>query len=218
MGRAGRIGLLLLIAAGATWLVMHRAALTPAALEAWLAPFGLWAPAVFAALYAVASVLFAPALLLTLLAGALFGPVWGTGLALLGATLGAIGGFLVARHLAGEWVRGRLGGRLGRLVAGVEAEGWRFVAVIRLVPIFPFALSNYALGLTRIGLLPYALTTALCMIPGAVVHSLLGYAGRSALVDGNLAAVRWALLALGAMALAAFSSHLVRRLRARGAG
>lgn len=43
------------------------------------------------------------------------------------------------------------GERLGRVVPGVEAEGWRFIAFVRLVPLFPFNLLNYALGLTRIG-------------------------------------------------------------------
>jgi uncharacterized membrane protein YdjX (TVP38/TMEM64 family) len=50
-------------------------------------------------------------------------------------------------------------GELERLIVGVEAEGWRFVALMRLVPLFPFNLMNYALGLTRISLGHYALTS-----------------------------------------------------------
>ena len=53
-----------------------------------------------------------------------------------------------------------------QLLVGVEDEGWQFVAFVRLVPLFPFNILNYALGLTRIGAGPYVLATAICMIPG----------------------------------------------------
>src|SRR6516225_3148754 len=66
------------------------------------------------------------------------------------ATLGPTLAFLVARYVAGDWVARRAGGLLKRLIDGVDAEGWRFVAFVRLVPLFPFNLSNYLLGLTRI--------------------------------------------------------------------
>jgi uncharacterized membrane protein YdjX (TVP38/TMEM64 family) len=57
--------------------------------------------------------------------------------------------FLIARSLAADWVERRLGKRVQAMKAGVEQEGWRFVAFVRLVPVFPFTLLNYALGLTR---------------------------------------------------------------------
>ena len=66
--------------------------------------------------------------------GALFGPLWGSVWNLTGATLGATLAFLVARYVAGDWVARRAGGLLKRLIDGVDAEGWRFVAFVRLVP------------------------------------------------------------------------------------
>ena len=69
-------------------------------------------------------------------------------------------------------------------IAGVEAEGWRFVAFVRLVPLFPFNLLNYALGLTRIPLAHYVLASLVCMAPGTIAYTWLGYAGREALA-GN---------------------------------
>ena len=113
---------------------------------------GLWAPLAHVVVFAVGTVLFVPGLLFGLAGGVLFGPVWGTVLNLTGATLGATAAFLVARYIAADWVEGKAGGRLERPHAGVEAEGWRFVAFVRLVPLFPFNLLNYALGLTRIPL------------------------------------------------------------------
>jgi rhodanese-related sulfurtransferase/membrane protein DedA with SNARE-associated domain len=150
--------------------------------------------------------------LFALAGGALFGPVWGSLLNLVGATIGASLAFLIARYLAGEWVAARSGGRLKRLIEGVEAEGWRFVAFVRLVPLFPFNLTNYALGLTRVRFVPYVLTSFICMAPGAIAYTWLGHAGREALA-GDTSAIRYGLLALGLLAAIAFLPRLVNRLR-----
>jgi len=186
-----------------------------AALEQWLRQAGLMAPLAFMLLYALAAVLFLPGSVLTIAGGALFGPFWGTFYNLIGATLGATLAFLIARYLAGEWVAQRSAGRLQQLVAGVEAEGWRFVAFVRLVPLFPYNLLNYALGLTRIRLSHYVMTTYVCMLPAAFAYTYLGYAGREALA-GSEGLIQKGLLALGLLALVAFLPRLVRQLRGKG--
>jgi len=145
--------------------------------------------------------------------GALFGPVWGTLWNLLGATLGATLAFLIARSLGADWVAQRLGGRLRRLVDGVAAEGWRFVALMRLVPLVPFNLLNYALGLTGISLRSYVLASAVCMLPGAIAYTWLGYAGRSAAAAGDSSALHYALPPLGVLAMITFLPRLFRRFR-----
>ncbi len=174
---------------------------------------GPWAPAAFILLYALATVLFVPGVVFGLAGGALFGPVWGSLWNLAGATLGATAAFLLARGIAGDWVRARAGGALKRVVEGVEAEGWRFVALTRLVPFVPFNLLNYVLGLTRIDLARYVAASLVCMIPGTVAYTWLGHAGKAAL-GGESDAIRYGLLALGLLALIAFVPRLVRRLRA----
>ncbi len=80
------------------------------------------------------------------------------------------------------------------------------------VPLFPFNLSNYVLGLTRIPLGHYVIATFICMVPGAVAYTWLGYAGRGALT-GEADAVRYGLVALGLLAAIAPLPRLVRRLR-----
>ena len=100
-----------------------------------------------------------PGSILSLAGGGLFGPVWGKAYALLGATVGATLVFLAARYLASDWVVATAGGRLKQLAEGVEAEGWRFIAFVRLVALFPFNLVNYGLGLTRVRLLDYSLAS-----------------------------------------------------------
>jgi uncharacterized membrane protein YdjX (TVP38/TMEM64 family) len=195
------------------WLALHREFLQAAALERELARFGPWAPILFVVLYAFATVLFVPGSVLTVAGGALFGPVWGTLWNLIGATLGATLAFVIARYVASDWVAARAGERLARLIRGVEEEGWRFVAFVRLVPLFPFNLVNYAFGLTRIRLGEYVLASFVCMAPGALAYTYLGYAGREA--ASGQGAIRKALLALALLAAVAFLPRLVRRVKGR---
>lgn len=211
---ATRLALALALAAGLLLAYVNRTALNADALSGWLADAGVWAPLAFVALYAVATVLFLPGSVLTLAAGALFGALPGALYSLAGATLGATLAFLVARYLAADWVARRVGGRLRQLIDGVEAEGWRFVAFVRLVPLFPFNLVNYALGLTRIRLPAYAAASFVCMFPGALAYAWLGHAGREALA-GEEGAIRSALLALALLAFVAFLPRLAGRIRNR---
>jgi uncharacterized membrane protein YdjX (TVP38/TMEM64 family)/rhodanese-related sulfurtransferase len=209
-----RVGLVLVLVVAVVWLLRHHDLIDPGGLELRLHALGTWAPMGFVAVYAAGTVLFFSGALLSLAGGALFGPVWGTLWNLLGATLGATLAFLLARGIAGPWVARRLGGRLRRLVDGVSAEGWRFVALMRLVPLVPFNLLNYALGLTGISLPAYILASLVCMLPGAVAFTWLGYAGRSA-ASGDMSALRYGLFGLGVLAMIAFVPRLFRRFRTR---
>ena len=206
-----RIALTLVLAAIAGWVVLHRDQINLATLDAWLAWLGPWAPIGHMMLFALGTVAFVPGVVFSLAGGALFGPFWGSLWNLAGATLGATL-FLVARYIAGEWVARNAGGLVKRLIDGVDAEGWRFVAFVRLIPLFPFNLSNYVLGLTRIPLHHYVIATLVCMVPGAVAYTWLGHAGRSAL-SGEANAVRYGLLALGLLATIAVLPRLIGRLR-----
>ena len=210
-----RIGLLGLLGGIGIWAYLHRGELDPHALARAVHAAGPWAPLTFMALYAVATVALVPGSVLTLAGGALFGPLAGTLYNLTGATLGATGAFLASRYLAADWVRRRLGSRAEQIVQGVEREDWRFVAFVRLVPLIPFNLLNYALGLTRIRLSRYVIASYLAMLPGSLAYTYLGYAGREA-AAGSADLVRKALLALALLAAAALLPRLIRRWRAGG--
>lgn len=207
-----RLALALLLVAAAAWAAIHRDQLNLATLDAWLGSLGLWAPLAYVILYALATVAFVPGLIFALAGGALFGPLWGSLWNLMGATFGATLAFLIARYIAGDWVARKAGGLLKRVIDGVDAEGWRFIAFVRLVPLFPFNLSNYVLGLTRIPLHHYVIATFVCMMPGAVAFTWLGHAGRGALT-GEADTVRYGLLALGLLAAIALLPRLIARLR-----
>ncbi len=207
-----RVLLLAVVIAGITLAVIYRDLFNTAALETWVKDAGVAGPILFMLVYALSTVFFLPGSVLTLAGGALFGPVLGTFYNLTGATIGATLAFLVARHLASDWVEQKTGGRLKQLKEGVEGEGWRFVAFVRLVPLFPFNLLNYALGLTRIKLSHYIIASYLCMLPGAIAYTYLGYAGREA-VAGGQGLIQKGLLALALLAVVAFLPRLIGRLR-----
>ena len=166
----------------------------------------------FAAIFAVATVLFLPGAVFGLAGGALFGPIWGVVWNLTGATVGATLAFLAARYMFSDWVEAKAGRRMRQLKQGAENEGWRFVAVTRLVPLVPFNLLNYALGLTRIPFTQYVTASTICMLPGTIAYTYLGYAGREAVAGGEQA-VQKGLLALGLLAVVAYIPRLVSKFR-----
>ncbi len=207
-----RVALILALAAAIVLAFGFRQQLSPADLAARLQDFGPLGALVFIGLFALATILFLPGSVFALAGGALFGPVLGTVFNLAGATIGAAIAFFIARYLASDWVARKSAGKLARLIKGVESEGWRFVAFTRLVPLFPFNLLNYALGLTRIGALPYVLATAISMVPGAIAYTYLGYAGREA-IAGSDSAIQKGLLALGLLVAVMFLPRLIKVLR-----
>jgi uncharacterized membrane protein YdjX (TVP38/TMEM64 family) len=200
----------LVVGIALAWL--NRDRLTAEAITAWVEHSGYWGPAVFIGIYTISPALFLPGSLLTLAGGALFGPFAGALFSLTGATIGATVAFLIARYLAADWVERRVSGRLQEIKEGVEREGWRFVAFVRLVPLFPFNLLNYALGLTRLSVQTFAVTSFITMAPGALAYAYLGDAGREA-VSGGPDLVRKGLLALALFAAVALLPSLIRRWR-----
>lgn len=209
-----RIAVLLLLVAFVTTGFLYRDEFQVETLQAWIEDAGFAAPLVFVCIYALATVAFIPGSVITLAGGALFGPLWGTLWNLTGATLGAAFAFLGARYLGADWLERHSGKRLKRLADGVASEGWRFVAFVRLVPLLPFNLLNYALGLTRIRFLPYVIATWLFMIPGALAYTYLGYVGREAAAGGE-DLIHKGLIALALLAAVLFLPRLIALLRGR---
>ncbi len=154
------------------------------AFASWVDGLGLWGPAAFILGYAIATVAFIPGSLLTLAAGAIFGLVRGTAFVFVGASLGAVAAFLVARYGARRWVEAKLAAkpRFRAIDRAVAREGRKIVFLLRLSPVFPFNLLNYALGLSKVRLRDYAMA-CLGMLPGTFLYVYYGKA------LGSLAAV-----------------------------
>lgn len=212
-----RLMLAALLAAGISVVIVYWKDLTPENVSRVIGDLGPWGPVVYVAMYLIAPMLMVPGSAITLAGGALFGPVWGTLYTVIGSVGGATIAFLTARYLAGGWVESKTTGIVRQVKEGVEAEGWRFVAFVRLVPLFPFNVLNYALGLTRIPLLTYVVTSAICMFPATVGYVYLGYVGREVWAGGE--DLLWKIgLGMGILAALIFLPFLLRRIYRGGTG
>jgi uncharacterized membrane protein YdjX (TVP38/TMEM64 family) len=180
--------------------------------ELWIEQAGVLAPLVFILIYIAATVLFLPGSVFTLAGGVLFGPYLGVLYNLIAATIGAALSFLIARYLASDWVSNKTGGTVKQLINGVEAEGWRFVAFVRLVPLFPFNILNYALGLTKIRFIEYVTATFIFIIPGGAAYTYIGYAGREALGGGDNV-IKTILIAIALLAVVLFLPRFIATVR-----
>ena len=149
---------------------------------------GIWGPLIYMLIYTVAPALFLPGLPITIVGGILFGPFWGVVFTITSATLGACVAFLISRYVARDMIARKIRSpRWRQLDAAVERHGWKVVAFTRLIPLFPFNLLNYALGLTRIGFWTYAITTFFTMLPACIAFIVFS----SSLLDLVRGRVSW---------------------------
>jgi uncharacterized membrane protein YdjX (TVP38/TMEM64 family) len=141
----------------------------------WIEGLGPWGPLAFMTGYAAAVVAFVPALPLTLAGGAIFGPFAGVAYVFVAASAGACGGFLVARYAARGAVERRIAGspRFAAVDRAIADRGLRIAFLLRLSPVFPFTVLNYALGLTRVRFADFALA-CLGMLPATAAYVYLG--------------------------------------------
>ena len=167
--------------------VVHREELT-SLLQSWVSTLDVDSPssvAGFWVLYVCLELVGVPALPLTLSAGALFGATRGVGLVATAGLVAAVTAFTISRYFARSRVSALLAGnkQWASVDAALKSDSWKVVLLIRLSPLLPFALSNYAFGLTRIELMPYVLGTAVGVLPGTVFYVLSGSLGKSVVSD-----------------------------------
>jgi uncharacterized membrane protein YdjX (TVP38/TMEM64 family) len=146
-----------------------------AELAARLDQAGPWAPALFIAIYVVGSLAFVPGAVLTLIAGALFGLSRGIPIVFTGAVLGSSAAFAVARTLARDRVARWLARdpRATAIAEAVAGRGLLIVLLLRLSPVFPYNVVNYALGASRIRYRDF-LVGSVGMLPGTVLYTYYG--------------------------------------------
>lgn len=175
---------------------------------------GLYAIPLFIVGYAAAVVSFLPATLISIAAGAVFGPVWGTLYSVLGATLGSSLAFLLSRYLLADWIRQKGGKHTRKMMHCVETEAWRFVAFVRLVPLFPFNLSNYLFGITSLPLLSFVWPTAVFIIPGTLARTYIGHVGIESLQQGGNQIVLQIGIAAALFGIVAFLPSIIKTVKA----
>ena len=163
----------------------------------------------FVPLYALWVTLLLPGVWASMLAGALYGPLWGSVLVFIGACLGAEAAFLIGRHWLRGWAQRRLQAlpRLRAVEQAVSREGLKLVLLTRLSPAFPFSLLNLAYGLSEVSLRDYTLGL-IAILPGTVLFCGLGalagdVARFGSVLAGQADAGAWALRIVGLLATVA---------------
>jgi pyruvate/2-oxoglutarate dehydrogenase complex dihydrolipoamide dehydrogenase (E3) component/uncharacterized membrane protein YdjX (TVP38/TMEM64 family) len=114
------------------------------------------------------------ATVMTLIAGAIFGLLWGTVIVSFASTLGATLAFLASRFLLRDWVQARFGDKLKPINEGVAKEGAFYLFALRLVPAFPFVAINLLMGLTPIRTWTYFWVSQVGMLAGTLVYVYAG--------------------------------------------
>ena len=181
------------------------------------------AAAVFVAAYAVMVAFSLPgAAVATLTGGFLFGVFPGVVFNVIAASAGAVAVFLAARAGIGADVAARVqaqGGAGARLMAGLRENAWSVLLAMRLVPVVPFFVANLIPAFTGIRLWPFAVTTAVGIVPGTLVYTSLGAGLSEVFARGETPdlgvifapQVLWPLLGLAALALLPVGLRLWRR-------
>lgn len=184
----------------------------------WLRSVGgaWWAPLLFILLYTAFNLALIPGTILTLTAGAMWGWVVGGLWVVAASGIGSVAPYLVARAGSGpisRWMEARAG-RLRRLL---EDEGFTTLLLLRLVPIVPYNVLNYAAGLAGIRPRDYVLATVIGTVPGIFIFTFLADAIASGLVSPRDTFLRIVLagLLLGALVLITrlVSGRVRRRLQ-----
>jgi len=185
-----------------------------------ISSLGSWGGVSFIVLYVLATVFFVPGFILTLAAGVLFGVVWGSVAVSVASIAGATLAFLIGRYLARDWVARRIQGneKFEAIDQAVAGEGWKIVGLVRLSPVFPFNLLNYAFGITRVSLKDYFLASWIGMLPATVMYVYVGSLAGDLATLGSQERARtpgeWGLYLIGLVAtivLTVFITRLARK-------
>ena len=146
----------------------------------------------FGVIYTVAEVLALPAFPLTASAGYLFGLPQGTAVVLVSASIAAAISFVIGRTLLRSYVENLLDGypEFQKIDKAIGKEGFKLMLLLRLSPIFPFALSNYLYGASSVRFWPFFWGTLLGFTPGTMAYVYTGEVGK-ALTIGDGSAQPW---------------------------
>ena len=182
----------------------------------WINSLGAIGGIVFIGIYIIATLAFLPAALLTLGAGVIFGVIWGSIYVFIGATLGAIAAFLGGRYLAQGWVKEKISSykKFAIIDKAVSKEGLKIVLLVRLSPLFPFNLLNYAFGITSVSFQDY-LIGSVGMIPGTIMYVYFGsLVGDIALIGSKNQPVNiilhWVIQIMGLIATIAVTVYVTK--------
>ncbi|ELR7322366.1 TVP38/TMEM64 family protein [Escherichia coli] len=136
---------------------------------------GLFCYSLYILLFIIATLFLLPGSILVIAGGIVFGPLLGTLLSLIAATLASSCSFLLARWLGRDLLLKYVGHShtFQAIEKGIARNGIDFLILTRLIPLFPYNIQNYAYGLTTIAFWPYTLISALTTLPGIVIYTVM---------------------------------------------
>lgn len=148
--------------------------LDPERLKNFIASWSDRAPVIFILISALRPLVLFPASILVIVAGLLFGTFAGTLYAVVGSTAGAIVAYFFSKLLGSGFIYLLFGNQLLRIESVLHEQGIRIVFLLRLIPIIPFDLVNYASGLVKVKFVNYVTGTFLGLIPATFAYTFLG--------------------------------------------
>ncbi len=150
-------------------------------LRSWIVSFGYWSPIIYILIYTVRPLIFFPASILSIAGGLAFGAWLGTLYTIIGATLGAMLSFYVAKMLGKSFVRKTWTGNIKKIQSQMEQNGFFYVLLFRFIPVINFDLISYVAAFAKVRFSSFALATLIGIIPGTFAYNFLG----SSFVSGN---------------------------------
>lgn len=181
------------------WHLHAQGLLEPAVIRVWVQAYPASSIALFLAVYVLSVIATLPTLPYNLAAGMLWGPLMGGVLSAVASSGGAVVAFLAVRVLFGQPLAHRFDSTsVTWLQKEFERKGWRFIAFLRINPVFPTGLLNYLLGLTSIGLRPYAGATIVFILPPSLVVAWIGHKVGAIALEGEAADIWNAVLGISA--------------------
>jgi uncharacterized membrane protein YdjX (TVP38/TMEM64 family) len=207
------VGGLLLVAVIAGWYFLPLQAWAES-FQTWIESMGVWGDLIFIGAYILSTILLIPVSVLTVVAGLVFGLGWGFFLVSIAATIGATIAYLIARYLVHDRVESYVQ-KHPKLRAANEAiseEGWKVVLLLRLSPVLPFNVQNYAYGITDVKLRHYVPATFFGILPGTLLYVYLGAAGQAAAGDGG-STLKWVFFAGGFIATVVVVVFVTRKAK-----
>jgi uncharacterized membrane protein YdjX (TVP38/TMEM64 family) len=185
------------------------------AFRGWIEGFGIWGIVVFALAYVLATVALIPCAPLSIVAGLAWG-LWALPLVLVAAMTGSSLAFEIARRLARARVEAWAARhpRGAAVAEAVREQGWRIVLLLRLSPVVPFNMQNYLFGITGIGFVPYAVATAIGVLPGAALFIAIGAFGHGS-AESDTRTLNWILFGVGLAATVGAAVLVTRTLLAK---
>ncbi|OZM57512.1 TVP38/TMEM64 family protein [Lottiidibacillus patelloidae] len=146
----------------------------PKEIRTWILSFGFFAPLIYIVIYTIRPLLFFPASILSIAGGLAFGALMGTLYTIIGATLGAVLSFIIARKLGKNVTNKEWKGNFQKIQTQLEKNGFYYVLFLRFIPVLNFDLISYIAGVSSVRLSAFFFGTLLGIIPGTFAYNFLG--------------------------------------------